>query len=107
MELVNEPALARAARKHAQIAGWLANWAQTTRAATWQSIADVRAVFPHADAIPLRQNRTVVTVVTCFNAGGNDFRLLTVINYRAQRVMVLDVLTHAEYDKNRWKKGLS
>jgi len=43
-------------------------------------------------------------VVTVFNAGGNDYRLLTQIGYREQVVQVVDVLTHAEYSRENWEK---
>jgi len=39
------------------------------------------------------------TVVTVFNVKGNEYRLLTSIDFDAGIVEVLDVLTHAEYDK--------
>jgi mRNA interferase HigB len=42
-------------------------------------------------------------VVTVFNVKGNTYRLLTSIDYDAAIVEVLDVLTHAEYDKALWK----
>ena len=38
-----------------------------------------------------------------FNIGGNDFRLVVDIWYPGQVVYVKAVLTHAEYDKGRWK----
>jgi mRNA interferase HigB len=38
-----------------------------------------------------------------FNIKGNDYRLITRISYTRQRVYVRDVLTHAEYDKGKWK----
>ena len=101
------PALEKAAKKHPPVAAWLSNWCEFAKRASWRSIIDVRAMYPHADAIPLRSGRKIVMVVTCFNVGGNDYRLLTAINYAAQRVTIIDVLTHAEYDKGKWKKGLS
>ena len=51
--------------------------------------------------MPLNQ-----VVVTVFNVKGNEYRLLTVMRYRAQQVYVIDVLTHAEYSKGKWKDRL-
>jgi len=45
-------------------------------------------------------------VVTVFNVCGNSYRLITAIHYDKQRVFTLRLLTHADYDKNRWKKEL-
>lgn len=35
---------------------------------------------------------------TVFNIAGNKYRLITRINYEKQRVFVLHLLTHTEYD---------
>jgi len=38
-----------------------------------------------------------------FNIGGNKFRLIDAIHFNRQKLYIRDVLTHAEYDKERWK----
>jgi len=65
------------------------------KAARWTSLADVRRFYPAAD---------VVGQYTVFNIKGNDYRVVTYINYRSQTVYVRHVLTHAEYSKGRWKR---
>jgi mRNA interferase HigB len=47
-----------------------------------------------------------VVVVTIFNIKGNQYRLITVIQYASAICRVVDVLTHAEYSTNRWKDRL-
>lgn len=42
---------------------------------------------------------------TVFNIHGNDVRLIVQINYTEQRIFIQDILTHTEYDKNKWKKN--
>jgi mRNA interferase HigB len=44
--------------------------------------------------------------VAVFNIHGNKYRLIAAIHYDYPRVFVLRVLTHREYDTNRWKKEL-
>ncbi len=34
---------------------------------------------------------------------GNNYRLITLIDYKYQKVFVRAVLTHAEYDTDNWK----
>ena len=70
------------------------HWYTIAKHARWQSLAEVRDDFPHAD---------VVGVLTVFNVGGNKYRLITAIKYRWQVVYVRHVLTHTEYSKERWK----
>ena|ERR1035437_5834865 len=102
MEIANSARLDKAAQRHPQTKTWLETWRRTVEAAAWTNLLDVRKTYPSADGVPIRAG-ALKLVVTVFNVGGNDYRPLTVINYRAQRVTVIDVLTHAEYDKEQWK----
>ena len=64
------------------------------KARNWKSLAEVKKDFPHAD---------LVDELTVFNIGGNDFRLVIDIWYLGKVVYVKSVMTHAEYDKGKWK----
>lgn len=66
--------------------------------ATWKSIVDVRQTYPHADT---------VGKCTVFNIKGNHYRLIVKIDFRAQIIYIKQVLTHAEYDKGKWKNDCS
>ncbi len=74
------------------------NWIQTTEKAVWNDIQDVRKDFPHAD---------MVGNCKIFNIGGNNYRLITKINFLRKIVYIRNILTHAEYDKNKWKADCS
>jgi mRNA interferase HigB len=63
--------------------------------AQWNSLAEIRQTFPSADA---------VEGYTVFNIKGNEYRLITRINYRTGRIFIRRVLTHAEYDRGSWEK---
>ena len=54
----------------------------------------VRRDFPSADK---------VGEYTVFNIKGNEYRLISLIFYRSKKLFIRDVITHAEYDKGRWK----
>jgi mRNA interferase HigB len=92
VEIINEIELHAFARKHARARKPLANWLDVTRAATWNSFADVRDTFRSADYV---KDQVV------FDIAGNNYRLISSIDYAAERVYVLEMMTHAEYD--RWK----
>jgi mRNA interferase HigB len=72
----------------------LTAWYKTVKRARWRSLAAVRLVYPHADSVG---NYTV------FNIRGNHYRLIAEINYRYQQVLIRAILTHDEYDKDKWK----
>lgn len=74
-------------------------WSAKVEDANWMSLNDIRADYPSADGVRLK-SRVVVTV---FNVKGNEYRLLTEVNFFSQAVEILALLTHAEYDKEKWK----
>ncbi len=39
-----------------------------------------------------------------FNIKGNDYRLIVHINYQAGIIYIKYLLTHKEYDKDKWKE---
>lgn len=81
--------------KHPDAEEPLRTWYRITEKATWQNLAETRRDFPHADP---------VGTCTVFNIGGNKYWLITGIRYhQKQRVYILHVLTHAEYDRENWK----
>ncbi len=41
--------------------------------------------------------------LTLFNIGGNKARLISAIHYNTQCLYIRHVLTHNEYDKEKWK----
>lgn len=92
MEIINESELHTFARRHSNARKPISGWIEVTNLAVWHSFGDVRESFRSADYV----NKRVI-----FNIGGNNFRVITKINYRTQRVFILEVMTHAEYD--RWK----
>jgi mRNA interferase HigB len=103
VELLNAIELDRAARKHAQAKTWLAAWRNVVAAAEWRNLNEVRRVYPAADGVSIGKGKDQV-VVTVFNVTGNKYRLLTRINYERQIVQVMEVLSHAEYSKEKWKR---
>jgi mRNA interferase HigB len=65
-----------------------------SKTVSWQSWGDVKASFGNASSV----GNCVV-----FNIKGNDYRLIARVLYVSQKVFVLKVLTHKEYDRNRWQ----
>ena len=80
--------------KHSDSKEALDSWYKLTSQAAWMNLVDVQKFFPSAEAV---RNFTV------FNIKGNKYRLIVSIDYRKQRIYIKYVLTHAEYDKEKWK----
>ena len=80
----------------------MTHWYAVTKAARWSTFADLRRTFGHADLVKVASGNTV----TVFNVGGNNYRLVCAIHYNRQTVYVLRVMTHAEYDRGKWKEEL-
>jgi len=79
----------------------LLSWYWQTKAETWANPHDVKARFPKASILK--------GGVVIFNIRGNEFRLVTRINYQVSVVLVEWIGTHKEYDKIsaesvRWKE---
>jgi mRNA interferase HigB len=72
-------------------------WYRIAVEARWKNLEDVRRAYPSTDMI----GRLAI-----FNIGGNKYRLIVRLVFRIQRIYIKEFLTHAEYDKERWKKWL-
>jgi mRNA interferase HigB len=70
------------------------DWYTTVKKSDWQSLTDIRQIYRDADAV----GNFVV-----FNIKGNNYRLIVGIDYADQTVYFKYFLTHAEYDKDKWK----
>ena len=69
-------------------------WFRMAKKARWRSLAEVRQTYPHAD---------LVGRYTVFNIRGNHYRLIAEINYRFQQILIRAILTHEDYDRDKWK----
>lgn len=67
----------------------------SNRTVAWRSWGDVKAEFGTA---------SLVGNCSVFNIGGNKYRLATRILYPSQKVFILKVMTHEEYDADTWKE---
>lgn len=101
--VLNTIALESFTRKHRDAKKPLADWLHTVLHADWQSHTDLRRAYPSADGVNVKVSGGGVIVVTVFNIKGNEYRLITIIHYKMAVCRVVDVLTHAEYTKDRWK----
>ena len=81
---------------HADSEGPLRAWYTHVNSKTinWHSWGDVKASFATA---------SLVGNCVIFNVGGNKYRLVTRVLYASQKVFILRMMTHAQYDNEPWQ----
>jgi mRNA interferase HigB len=87
-------------RKHADA---LEDWFKLARRASWQNFYDVKALFGQTDVARDTKSKRTATI---FDIGGNKYRIITLIDYRRQTVLVTHVMDHAEYSRSNWKNDI-
>ncbi len=73
----------------------LADWYRSIKQNDFSNFAELRLIFSSADK---------VGKLTVFNIGGNKVSLIAAIHYNRKKVYIRAVLTHKEYDAEKWKK---
>ncbi|MEG4986793.1 type II toxin-antitoxin system HigB family toxin [Microcoleus sp. BR0-C5] len=94
MHLISIRNLRKDAAQYRDVKNQIDSWNATVKQAEWQNLDEVRKIYRDAEAVG---NFTV------FNIKGNEYRLIVGINYEEQTIFYKYFLTHAEYDKDKWK----
>lgn len=94
MRIISEKALREFWQQHGDSKNALREWIKVVRSADWQNFSDVRKTFNHADAYG---------ACVIFDVGGNKYRIIGKIAYRFGIVYIRFVLTHGQYDENKWQ----
>lgn len=102
MRIITRRRLNEYAKLHPNAAVSISAWHAVAKTSVWSSLQEVRKSFPHADPATVASGKTVII----FNIAGNHHRLVTAIHYDTEKIFILEIMTHAEYSKNRWKKSL-
>jgi len=90
MRIIKRGALVQFWEQHPDAKANLECWYAVVRRANWKTPTEMKLVYRNADLVGRR---------TVFNIAGNKYRLIARVNYQTQRVFVLYILTHAEYDR--------
>ena len=96
MNVIKKKTLDGYATQHTDAAEQLTSWRKLFEKSDFSDIHAIRAALPTAG---------FADPYTVFNIKGNNYRLLTIIHYRPQRVYIKEFFTHAEYDQ--WNRKRS
>jgi mRNA interferase HigB len=95
MHVITKSALVKFWTKHPEAQGPLQDWFNTMEKQVFTDLVNLQQTFASAD---------YVDGLIVFNIGGNKYRLIVSIHYNRHKVFIRDVLTHAEYDRNDWRR---
>jgi mRNA interferase HigB len=98
VRVISQKALRVFAASHTDAASPLRAWFKLARRGRFLNLAELKRTFASVDMVPVKGRSFYV-----FNIGGNKYRLITAIHFNTQRLFVRQILTHAEYDTERWK----
>ena len=94
MTVFGQAVLTRFAQKHAVSRTPLTRFLRIIAAAEWPHFAALKETFSSAD-VGKRTGKVI------FDIGGNKYRLIAVVNFEKQSLLIDRVLTHEEYTRER------
>lgn len=74
----------------------LENWYRIIKKVEYASVSELKQHFGSAD---------YVDGFIVFNISGNKYRLIAAIHFNRKKVYIRHILTHDEYDRDKWKRG--
>jgi len=95
MRVISKRKIIEFSEMHQDSENSLNSWYKIISKTDFISFNDLRKTFPNAD---------LVDNLTVFNIGGNKYRLIAAIHYNRQILYIRHILTHKEYDKNKWRE---
>ena len=95
MKVLGTEVLDKAARSHGDLKLSIATWLTIARDATWKNLNEVRQTWRRTDCVKGK---------TIFDIKGNNYRLIAMVNYASQTMIVKELITHAEYRRRGWSK---
>lgn len=95
MHVISKKKVADFIEKHPTSKGSLESWYKIVSKTDYKSMNELKKHFSAVDN---------VEGLYVFNISGNNFRLISAIHFNRKKLYIRDILTHSEYDKNKWKK---
>lgn len=91
MRIIAERTIREYYERNPQSRTALEDWVNIVKKSQWRNFADIKATFNTVDYVG---NQHYV-----FNIKGNDYRIVVVIKFIPQFVLIRFIGTHSEYDK--------
>lgn len=95
MHVISKKKLRDFWERHASSKSALEEWFKVLRNTRYSMWAELKRTF--GDKVD-KVGKYIV-----FDVGGNKCRVITVIHFNRAKVYIREVLTHSEYDREKWK----
>lgn len=95
MHIISKKKIVEFSYIHPDSRNSLFEWYSIVKNMVFMNHAELKAIFPGIDLVGRR---------TVFNISGNKYRLIARVNFHYKKIFILYILTHAEYDKVKWKE---
>ena len=95
MHVIAKRRITEAKQLYPECKSALDGWFKIIKDNEFGNYAELKATFNSVDK---------VDDLIVFNIGGNKLRLIASIHFNRQKLFVRHILTHKEYDKNKWKE---
>ncbi|WP_027350486.1 type II toxin-antitoxin system HigB family toxin [Halotalea alkalilenta] len=95
MHVITQKRVWQAKSRFPQSSKALDAWYRLIKVNDPANFAEMKNLFPATDKVGSHH---------VFDIAGNNIRLIAIVQYRAKRVYIRAVLSHSEYDKDKWKE---
>jgi mRNA interferase HigB len=95
LRVLGTEVLDAAKKTHRDLTSSVATWLMIAREATWKNLNEVRLTWRKTDCVKGK---------TIFNIKGNKYRLIAVVNYASQTIILKMLVTHNEYSRGEWNQ---
>lgn len=96
MHILTRGRIVDAIAKFPEAESALLSWYSIMKKSEPKDFAELKQLFPAVDK---------VGQFHVFDIGGNKIRLIAVVKFQGRRVYIRHILSHKEYDQNKWKEG--
>jgi mRNA interferase HigB len=102
VRIISRKRLRQYGKLHPEAEASLTGWYLVVKNAKWTSSNELAGTVGSVDPVKVASG----AVVSVFNIARNRHRLIAHFHFDKQRVFVLRIMTHKEYDKGKWKEEL-
>ena len=103
MRIISPKKLREFADRYPEADAPLKAWSKFVRKNRFGSMVDLKRTFRGVDLVSVKRGDRRIDYFV-FNLGGNKYRLIARIDFNTQTLFVRDLLTHQDYDREKWKR---